>query len=76
MNFTLLTLKLIALFSIFALSFIFGIGSFKLGPRFENSNWLSIFSMFSAGIFLSVAFLDLLPEAQVINLIFYFNFLF
>ena len=61
----LLILKVIALISIFLLSSIFGIGSLKFGSYFEHSKWISILSMFAAGIFLSVTFLDLLPEAHV-----------
>ena len=58
-------LKLIALILIFTISALFGIGSLKFGSYFENSKLLSLFSMFAAGIFLSVTFLDLLPEAHV-----------
>ena len=61
----LLLLKLIALILIFVISAFFGIGSLKFGSYFEHSKLLSLFSLFAAGIFLSVAFLDLIPEAHV-----------
>lgn len=55
--------KLGAAFGIFCMSFTVGILPIKIKSLKENVKWMGIANSFAAGVFLTIGFTELLPEA-------------